>query len=269
MSATTLTRPAALVKGRWIDDWRPEDPAFWDGGGRAIARRNLLFSIFSEHIGFSVWTLWSVLVLFLGPAYGVDPAGKFLLTAVPALVGAVLRIPYTFAVARFGGRNWTIVSAGLLLIPAVLRDWMRDLLRNPAKEFTWFEAALSLLPVLPPEEAVTLLRGRALQLSGMVWQIEGQLAELAQQNLGAMTGQPLPAEAAGQKFPPLFTIETEYRLAMVRAEFAFVTELVRRIDEEGFGPIEMWRGIQRAVRNNTRRRHHDGHHAAVARGIWR
>jgi len=120
MSATTLSRPATLVKGHWIDDWQPEDPNFWNSGGSAIARRNLIFSIFSEHIGFSVWTLWSVLVLFLGPAYGVDPAGKFLLTAVPALVGAVLRIPYTFAVARFGGRNWTIVSASLLLIPAVL-----------------------------------------------------------------------------------------------------------------------------------------------------
>ncbi|WP_305784303.1 nitrate/nitrite transporter [Symbioplanes lichenis] len=116
---TATTAPARTgLRGRWIDDWRPEDAAFWAGGGAAIARRNLVFSIFSEHIGFSVWTLWSVLVLFLGPAYGVDPAGKFVLTAVPALVGSVLRIPYTFAVARFGGRNWTIVSASLLLIPA-------------------------------------------------------------------------------------------------------------------------------------------------------
>jgi NNP family nitrate/nitrite transporter-like MFS transporter len=120
MTATTLERPARTVRGHWIDDWRPEDPVFWGGRGAAIARRNLAFSIFCEHIGFSVWTLWSVLVLFLGPAYGIDPAGKFLLTAVPALVGAALRIPYTFAVARFGGRNWTIISAGLLLIPAVL-----------------------------------------------------------------------------------------------------------------------------------------------------
>jgi MFS transporter, NNP family, nitrate/nitrite transporter len=85
-----------------------------------VARRNLIFSIFAEHIGFSVWTLWSVLVLFLGPAYGIDPAGKFVLTAVPALVGSVLRLPYTFAVAAFGGRNWTIISASLLLIPSVL-----------------------------------------------------------------------------------------------------------------------------------------------------
>ncbi|MFF5261272.1 nitrate/nitrite transporter [Actinomadura viridis] len=116
--------PLARLKGRWIDDWRPEEPEFWAQGGARVARRNLIFSIFSEHIGFSVWTLWSVLVLFLGPAYGIDPAGKFLLTAVPALIGAALRIPYTFAVARFGGRNWTIVSAALLLVPSVLAAFL-------------------------------------------------------------------------------------------------------------------------------------------------
>jgi MFS transporter, NNP family, nitrate/nitrite transporter len=121
IDATAGTRTApATSRGRWIDDWRPEDPAFWADGGARVARRNLVFSIFAEHIGFSVWTLWSVLVLFLGPAYGIDPAGKFLLTAVPALVGSVLRLPYTFAVAAFGGRNWTIISAALLIIPSVL-----------------------------------------------------------------------------------------------------------------------------------------------------
>ena len=106
--------------GRWIEDWRPEETDFWESTGSAVARRNLILSIFSEHIGFSVWTMWSVLVLFLGPAYGIDPAGKFVLTAVPALVGSVLRLPYTFAVAKFGGRNWTFFSAALLLIPTVL-----------------------------------------------------------------------------------------------------------------------------------------------------
>ncbi|TML31481.1 MAG: NarK/NasA family nitrate transporter [Actinobacteria bacterium] len=123
MIAAVETIPATEVigrrKGRWIDDWRPEDPAFWADTGARVARRNLIFSIFSEHIGFSIWTIWSVMVLFLGPKYHIDPAGKFLLTAVPALVGSVLRLPYTLAVAVFGGRNWTIVSASLLLLPTI------------------------------------------------------------------------------------------------------------------------------------------------------
>ncbi len=104
----------------WIDDWRPEDPVFWKDPGAAIAKRNLTFSVLSEHIGFSVWSMWSVIVLFMGPEWGIDPAGKFLLTALPTLAGAALRLPYTFAVATFGGRNWTIVSALLLLIPTTL-----------------------------------------------------------------------------------------------------------------------------------------------------
>ena len=43
----------------------------------------------------------------------------FWLISMPSLVGATLRIPYTFMVPRFGGRNWTIVSALLLLIPSI------------------------------------------------------------------------------------------------------------------------------------------------------
>ena len=121
---TTVATPGVAEKrrtGRWIDDWRPEEPQFWAGGGAKIARRNLIFSILSEHIGFSIWTMWSVLVLFMpAAAYGLTPDDKFLLTAVPAFVGAFLRLPYTFAVAKFGGRNWTIVSASLLLIPSIL-----------------------------------------------------------------------------------------------------------------------------------------------------
>ena len=108
------------ARSHWIDDWQPEDGHFWETKGKAIARRNLIFSVLSEHIGFSVWSLWSVLVLFLGPEYGFDSAQKFLLTALPTLVGALVRIPYTFAVGLVGGRNWTIVSALLLLVPAIL-----------------------------------------------------------------------------------------------------------------------------------------------------
>jgi len=124
-TSAPLTTTAALPqppgrRGRWIEDWRPEDPVFWETTGRPVARRNLFFSIFSEHVGFSIWSMWSILVLFLPePVFGIDPAGKFLLTTLPTALGAFVRLPYTFAVARFGGRNWTIISAGLLLVPAI------------------------------------------------------------------------------------------------------------------------------------------------------
>ncbi|WP_055495118.1 NarK/NasA family nitrate transporter [Streptomyces sp. TP-A0356] len=113
------TAPASSRSGHWIEHWDPEDEAFWAETGEKTARRNLVFSVLSEHIGFSVWTLWSVLVLFMGPEYGLSPADKFLLTSMVTLVGAVVRVPYTFAVAVFGGRNWTIISASLLLIPTI------------------------------------------------------------------------------------------------------------------------------------------------------
>ncbi len=117
ISGVTLTRRS----GRWVDGWNPEDTGFWESEGRPIARRNLGWSIFAEFLGFIIWQLWSIVVVML-PAAGFDLTSSqlFWLISVPSLVGATLRFPYTFMVAIFGGRNWTIVSAGLLLIPAVL-----------------------------------------------------------------------------------------------------------------------------------------------------
>ncbi|MGB8501250.1 nitrate/nitrite transporter [Mycobacterium sp.] len=104
-----------------IDNWDPEDVDAWNNGGANIARRNLIWSVIAEHVGFSVWSIWSVMVLFMPQAvYHIDAAGKFFLVAVPTLVGAVMRIPYTFAVAKFGGRNWTVFSALVLLIPTLM-----------------------------------------------------------------------------------------------------------------------------------------------------
>ncbi|WAU79367.1 NarK/NasA family nitrate transporter [Streptomyces sp. Qhu-G9] len=118
-----MTAPSSSITprkgGRWIEQWDPEDETFWKETGEKVARRNLFFSVLSEHIGFSIWTLWSVMVLFMGPEYGLTPADKFFLISMATLVGAIVRVPYTFAVARFGGRNWTIISASMLLIPTI------------------------------------------------------------------------------------------------------------------------------------------------------
>jgi MFS transporter, NNP family, nitrate/nitrite transporter len=124
MTVTTATEePKASARrgGRWIDDWRPDDEAFWESTGKKIARRNLLFSIFAEHLGFAIWVLWSVVVINLANAgLPMTLSEMFWLTAVPNLIGSALRIPYTFAVPKLGGRLWTMISASLLLIPSVL-----------------------------------------------------------------------------------------------------------------------------------------------------
>jgi NNP family nitrate/nitrite transporter-like MFS transporter len=107
--------------GRWIDDWRPEEPEFWETTGKAIARRNLIWSIFAEHLGFSVWLIWSVSSAFLlAQGFTFTPQQLFFLVAIPNLVGSLLRVPYTLMVGKVGGRNWTMVSAALLLVPTLL-----------------------------------------------------------------------------------------------------------------------------------------------------
>jgi DNA-binding PadR family transcriptional regulator len=126
-----------------------------------------------------------------------------------------------------------------------LRAWMQDLLRDPVNDYPQFAAALSLLPVLGPEEAVALLRHRALRLSAEATRIETHLAELTQQEV-PIPPKELPPQLVGKKFPPLFVVETEFALALIKAELAFVNELVRRITEEGWGPVDLWRELQAA-----------------------
>jgi len=104
----------------WIDQWNPDDATFWEKTGKKVAWRNLGWSILAENIGFSIWLIWSVVAARLktvGFHYTTDQL--FQLVAIPGLVGALMRFPYTFAVPKFGGRNWTIVSALLLFIPTL------------------------------------------------------------------------------------------------------------------------------------------------------
>ncbi|MGH9232507.1 MAG: MFS transporter [Acidimicrobiales bacterium] len=124
---------ALAQRSHWIDHWEPDDEAFWDETGARIARRNLIWSMFAEHLGFSVWVIWTIVVINLGNAgITMSVSEQFLLTLVPNLIGSMLRIPYTFGVPRFGGRAWTAISAGLLLIPTLLlaivvpSGWLAD-----------------------------------------------------------------------------------------------------------------------------------------------
>ena len=105
-------------------------------------------------------------------------------------------------------------------------DWMTDLVREPVKEFPRFEAALSFLPLLAPDDVVRLLRIRAdtLRLT--------------------LTGNDAMRQAArAQGLPEIFEIEAEFEAAMQRAELAFVEDLAARIADGSLGGVDLWRTL--------------------------
>lgn len=124
---------------------------------------------------------------------------------------------------RDGGRpertTYRITDAG----ETEMSSWLRALLAEPVKEYPQFEAALSLLPALPPEDVKLLLAER-----------QGRLAERERQMQADLE------EAAATNMPALFLIESEYALALVRAERAYVEGLVRGIETGALGGVEQW-----------------------------
>lgn len=105
-----------------------------------------------------------------------------------------------------------------------LQVWLAELLSVPVKEYTQFEAALSLMPALPPEEVTALLRDRVRRL------------ELELHQLRAVGG--IMAERG---IPRLFGIESEYWLALREAELAFVRQLVAEIERGTLDGLDAWR----------------------------
>jgi len=130
------------MASRVLQDWRPEDDEFWEGEGRAIARRNLWISIPALLLAFSVWMVWSVVVAKL-PLIGFDYTTNqlFWLAALPGLSGPTLRIFYSFMVPIFGGRLWTTITTASLLIPAV---GIGVAVQNPDSPY-WLFMVLALL----------------------------------------------------------------------------------------------------------------------------
>ncbi|WP_353233831.1 NarK family nitrate/nitrite MFS transporter [Diaphorobacter ruginosibacter] len=107
-------------QGRVLTLWTPEDKAFWQREGEAIARVNLWISVPALFLAFCIWQVWSVVAVNL-PAMGFKYSTNqlFWLAAAPALSGATLRIFYSFMIPVFGGRRWTAISTASLLLPAI------------------------------------------------------------------------------------------------------------------------------------------------------
>jgi NNP family nitrate/nitrite transporter-like MFS transporter len=122
-----------MTRRGWVTNWDPNDESFWVKIGQSVARRNLVFSIFAEFLGFLVWQLWSVVAINLNKTgFHLSVSELFWLVSIPGLVGATMRFPYGFAVPYLGGRTWTTISAALLLIPTIL---LGVLVQHPTTPF--------------------------------------------------------------------------------------------------------------------------------------
>jgi DNA-binding PadR family transcriptional regulator len=104
-----------------------------------------------------------------------------------------------------------------------LQDWMRELIAQPEKEYHRFEAALSLMGVLSPDEVQRLLRQRLLTLEADIAGGQAALARL------------------GQQLPRIFLIEGEYYLALQQAEADWIRSLLQEIADGTLPGVDLWR----------------------------
>jgi DNA-binding PadR family transcriptional regulator len=101
--------------------------------------------------------------------------------------------------------------------------WLRELLREPTKEYTQFAAGLSFIPALPPTEAVALLEERVSLLEEEVGEMRSRLDDAVEQGLAR-----------------LFLIEAEHELVLREAELRWVRELAREIESGTLSGRQEW-----------------------------
>jgi DNA-binding PadR family transcriptional regulator len=108
-----------------------------------------------------------------------------------------------------------------------VHDWLTDLISTPVREYPAFQAALSFLPALPPDDVVGLLQERAAHLASELAQA-GAARELAQK----------------QRIPRLFWVEAEFGVALREAELSYVRALIADIESAGaLDGVQWWREI--------------------------
>lgn len=134
-----------------------------------------------------------------------------------------------------------------------LVEWMRELVSSPVKEYPQFEAALSLLPALPPEEVIQLLQIR-------VGLIEKRFAKYDEE----------ARICKEMKLPRLFSIESEYARALLQAEYNYCKALLANLKNDTGGLMSTWSALRRAVlktRNSKTAKHSQAKTASQTKTI--
>jgi DNA-binding PadR family transcriptional regulator len=107
-------------------------------------------------------------------------------------------------------------------------SWLRELLREPAKEYTQFAAGLTFLAALPPSEALALLEERTRLLEEQTGEMRSRLDAVMEGGLSR-----------------LFLLENEHELVLREAELEWVRGLVREIETGELGGLREWESFHR------------------------
>ncbi|MEV0898875.1 helix-turn-helix transcriptional regulator [Actinoplanes sp. NPDC049802] len=104
-----------------------------------------------------------------------------------------------------------------------MKDWLRELVGHPAREFPRLKTALSVIGVLPPDEVIELLEQR---LSVLTVENDSQRSTL---------------RGAAHEVPRIFLVEAEFQLAMREAEAAWIERLLKELRDGSLGGLDVWR----------------------------
>lgn len=107
-------------------------------------------------------------------------------------------------------------------------DWLADLVAVPVREYRAYEAALSLILILPPDEAIGLLGQRVAKLEIQVAAIRGVLDKL------------------DGELPRMFLIETEYQVHMIEAEIGWTRGFLAELAGGTVSGMAEWRSWQQS-----------------------
>lgn len=106
-----------------------------------------------------------------------------------------------------------------------LADWARELVGTPQQEHLSFEAGLSVMGILGPDEVISLL---GVRLSHVEAEILRRRAAL---------------EHDAAQIPRLFLLENEYDLAVREAEASWVRALLEELTSGAFSGLDAWRAF--------------------------
>lgn len=107
-----------------------------------------------------------------------------------------------------------------------MHDWLTELISRPVKDYPTFQAALSFLPAMPPDNVLTLLTERAHRLESEIAAARGS-RELVQK----------------KGLPRLFWLEGEFGVVLREAELGYVRTLIRDIETGGLDGTQWWREV--------------------------